>query len=351
MSQTLTLEQRRSAVLEAASKIDQVASLAMSHFTNAGSMAAELQVAQAMADLRAMLTPEVMQPIMALMDTDLGFRTDRDPRQKDRNNNPNTPYPVDVVKDVVIEAKLRGFHTIGNEFNIISGRFYAAKSGFRRKLTDGKSFPALANFKDSYDVPRNVAEKGAIVKCRAEWTLNGKRDSVECEFAIKVNAYMGSDAILGKAERKLCKRVHDLISGVHTPDAEVGEVDDQPENTARRTVAAPVIVDPAPAPTAPAKEPQVVQEPPRAGTSTVGTGVETTLPDRETLSAIIDATGATFDEFVFVMNSNGVWKTMIDGVGSLDDMKPEHITRILTKREFLKKQLALVVAERKGGSV
>lgn len=344
MSQTLTLEQRRSAVLEAASKIDQVASLAMSHFSNAGSMAAELQVAQAMADLRAMLTPEVMQPIMALMDTDLGFRTDRDPRQKDRNNNPNTPYPVDVVKDVVIEAKLRGFHTIGNEFNIISGRFYAAKSGFRRKLTDGKSFPALANFKDSYDVPRNVAEKGAIVKCRAEWTLNGKRDSVECEFAIKVNAYMGADAILGKAERKLCKRVHDLISGVHTPDAEVGEVDDQPENTTRRTVAAPVIVDPAPAPTAPAQEPVVVHAEPR-----IPAPVNPSTSDRETLEGIISSTGATFDEFVFVMNGNGVWKSWIDGVGSLDDMKPEHITRILTKREFLKKQLALVVADRKGG--
>ena len=344
MSQTLTLEQRRSAVLETASKIDQVASLAMSHFTNAGSMAAELQVAQAMADLRAMLTPEVMQPIMALMDTDLGFRTDRDPRQKDRNNNPNTPYPVDVVKDVVIEAKLRGFHTIGNEFNIISGRFYAAKSGFRRKLTDGKSFPALSNFKDSYDVPRNVAEKGAIVKCRAEWMLNGKRDSVECEFAIKVNAFMGSDAILGKAERKLCKRVHDLISGVHTPDAEVGEVDDQPENTTRRTVAAPVIVDPTPAPTsAPAQEPQVAQEAPRNPTP-----ANPPTSDRETLEGIISSTGATFDDFVTVMNSNGVWKTMIDGVGSLDDMKPEHITRILTKREFLKKQLALVVADRKG---
>ena len=223
MSETNTLQRRREAVLETAKRIDETASAAMVHFSQAGSMAAELQVAQAMYDLRAMLTPEVMTPIMNLMDTDLGFRTDKDPKQLDRNGKPNIPYHVDVVRDVVIEAKLRGFHTIGNEFNIIAGRMYAAKNGFRRKLTDGKSFPGLTGFRDTYEVPRLVGDKGAIVKCKAVWTLNGKPDSAEFEFAIKVNSFMGADAIVGKAERKLCKRVHDLISGVHTPD---GDVDD-----------------------------------------------------------------------------------------------------------------------------
>jgi hypothetical protein len=341
MSQNLTLEQRRSAVLEAASKIDQVASLAMSHFTNAGSMAAELQVAQAMADLRAMLTPEVMQPIMALMDTDLGFRTDRDPRQTNqKTGQPNTPYPVEVVKDVVIEAKLRGFHTIGNEFNIISGRFYAAKSGFRRKLSDGKSFPGLSNFKDSYDVPRNVAEKGAIVKCRAEWTLNGKRDSVECEFAIKVNAFMGADAILGKAERKLCKRVHDLISGVHTPDSEIGEAEEVEVVNQSRVSAPPSIPDPTPTQTA---QPVVDAKPEPSAPLTNDRFAE--------LESLIAGTCATFDDFVAVMTSNSVWKPFVDGVASVPDMKSEHVERVLTKRGFLSKALAAVVAERKGGSV
>ena len=142
----------------------------------------------------------------------------------------------------------------------------------------------------------------------------------------------------------------DALRGLMSAEEAGDIIDVTPvESKPKRTVAAPVIVDPAPAPTAaPVQEPQVAQDAPRTGTSTVGTGFETPLPDRQTLSAIIDATGATFDEFVFVMNSNGVWKTMIDGAASLDDMKPEHITRILTKREFLKKQLALVVADRKG---
>jgi hypothetical protein len=304
-------------------------------------MAAELQVAQAMADLRAMLTPEVMQPIMALMDTDLGFRTDRDPRQTNqKTGQPNTPYPVEVVKDVVIEAKLRGFHTIGNEFNIISGRFYAAKSGFRRKLSDGKSFPGLSNFKDSYDVPRNVAEKGAIVKCRAEWTLNGKRDSVECEFAIKVNAFMGADAILGKAERKLCKRVHDLISGVHTPDSEIGEAEEVEVVNQSRVSAPPSIPDPTPTQTA---QPVVDAKPEPSAPLTNDRFAE--------LESLIAGTCATFDDFVAVMTSNSVWKPFVDGVASVPDMKPEHVERVLTKRGFLSKALAAVVAERKGGSV
>jgi hypothetical protein len=166
---------------------------------------------------------------MSLMNSPLGFLTDRDPARPTRDGEVK-PYSVDVVRDCVIEAKLRGFHTVGNEFNIIAGRCYAAKNGFRRKLTDGKSFPGLRDFRDSYDVPRLMGDKGAIVKCRAEWTLNGKSDSFEAEFAIRVNSMMGADAIVGKAERKLCKRVHDLISGVNTPEGEAGEDDLKPAN-------------------------------------------------------------------------------------------------------------------------
>lgn len=225
MSDNNALQRRREAVLEAAKRIDETASAAMVHFSQAGSMAAELQVAQAMGDLRAMLTPEIMQPIMQLMDTDLGFRTDRDPKQKNKEGQYNTPYHVDTIRDVVIEAKLRGFHIVGNEINVIAGRMYGAKNGFRRKLTDGKTFPGLSGFRDSYEVPRMIADKGAIIKCSAEWTLNGKKDSVELELGIRVNGGMGTDAILGKAERKLCKRVHDIISGVNTPEGEIGDSD------------------------------------------------------------------------------------------------------------------------------
>lgn len=349
MSDNSTLQRRREAVLETAKKIDETASAAMVHFAQAGSMAAELSVAQAMVDLRAMMTPEVMTPIMNLMDTDLGFRTDRDPKQiNPKTNQPYTPYHVDVVRDVVIEAKLRGFHTIGNEFNIIAGRMYAAKNGFRRKLTDGKSFPGLTNFRDSYEVPRIVGDKGAIVKCKATWVLDGKADSAEFEFAIKVNSFMGADAIIGKAERKLCKRVHDLISGIHTPDGDVDDVDlagatnvtppsetpPPPKFAKKEKVEPPTVTiqpDASPvqsAPTAPTQPPPDNSEPPfdPGALSEAQTALQSFVIERK----------GTFDTF-----KRGVGKTpwfqpgVVDAWASFADVPDETATRLLkAKRGF-----------------
>lgn len=226
-----------------AKSIDAIAAGAMSLFEQAGSFEAELQLAHAMGQMRAMLTPDVMEPVMALMNTDLGFRTDKDPKQIDpKTDKPFIPYSVEVVREVFIEAKLRGFHTAGNEFNIIAGRFYGAKNGFRRKVT---RFPGLSLFKDVYDVPRTVGDKGAIVKARASWTLGNVEGSIEIEIPVKVNSFMGADAILGKAERKLLKRVHDRITGQNTPEGEAGEEVDVtpakgPEQERKERLAAPV---------------------------------------------------------------------------------------------------------------
>src|SRR5579885_3660163 len=128
-----------------ARRIDEVAASAMELFKSAGSFASELAVAQAMNELRLALTDDMMKPVMALMNTDLGFRTDRDPKltPKDKDGNPMTPYSVEVVREVTIEAKLRGFHMIGNEVNIIAGRLYATKNGFRRKVTQ---WPGVTDF-------------------------------------------------------------------------------------------------------------------------------------------------------------------------------------------------------------
>lgn len=317
------LAQRRAAVIEVANRIDETAAGAMVHFKSAGSMAAELQVAQAMADLRAMLTPEVMAPIMALMDSDIGFRTDRDPKQENfKTKQPNEPYGVDVIRDVIIESKLRGFHTVGNEFNVIAGRFYGAKAGFRRKLTDGKTFPGLTNFRDTYEVPRLVGDKGAIVKCKASWVMNGKPESFECEFAVKVNGFMGADAITGKAERKLCKRVHDLLSGVNTPDGEVG--DDAPMATVTHDKTEPI-------PTFKPKEKAAAE----------ATPAKTTLTEQQTkLADIIHSEGCTFDTLLFVCGDpeNGVsaWKHITEGCKSIFDMKPENIEQLLSKERHLR---------------
>ena len=216
---------RRELMIQQAKALDEAAEGAMDLFHGAEtSTARELMVAGSINDLRLALTDDLMKPLMGLMNTDLGFRTDKDPTRavdgKDKDGRPIVPYGVEVVRDVVIQAKMLGFRLVGNEVNIIAGRFYAAKNGYRRKLTDKKSFPGLTDFRDSYSSPEVIEGKGTIVKCEASWKRNGVPDSFSAEFGIRVNAGMGADAVIGKAERKLCKRVHDILLGMVTPDAE-----------------------------------------------------------------------------------------------------------------------------------
>lgn len=218
--QTTTLAERRAEMARVASEIDRISETGVMAFSGAGGkLAEEITAAQAMVDLRELLSDDMMRPIMGLMNTQLGFLTDRNPNAAWE---PKDPYPPAVVRDVFIESRLRGFHVLGNEFNIIGGRFYACVNGFRRRLTDGKTFPGLSEFSDDYSVPEMRGD-GAVVKCSATWKMNGVPASVKREFPIRVNKGMGADAILGKAQRKLLKVVHDRVSGIQTPDGEVGE--------------------------------------------------------------------------------------------------------------------------------
>jgi len=259
----------------------------MEVFKSAGGFEAELAVAQAISDLRVAFSPEMMQPIMALMNTDLGFRTDRDPKvtPKDKDGNAMTPYSVEVVRECFIESKLRGFHSVGNEWNIIAGRFYACKNGFRRKVTQ---CPGVTDFKDSYDPPRMVADKGALVKCRATWNKDGIAQSIEREIPVRVNFGMGSDAILGKAQRKLLAAIHDRLSGIVTPEGEANEeIEVQPGSAkpsarfaeAKPVAAAETAVTPEPAPAKP-------------------TLVESPLTPQQELAEIVTGEGHTFDQFI-----------------------------------------------------
>lgn len=202
------IKQRR---VELARRIDSLAREGCSIFSGVQSFESALASAELMKEMRDLLTPEVMGPIMELMNTDLGFQTDR-PSDKHP-----APYSMHEVRDVLCEALLRGFRPVGNEFNIIAKRFYPALNGFRRKLTDKQTFAGLRNLRDSYEVPK-MTNGGAVIKCRAEWEIGGKKDSFEAEIAARLNTGMGVDAALGKAQRKLLKRVHDILAGYESPE-------------------------------------------------------------------------------------------------------------------------------------
>lgn len=182
-----------------------------------------VHVAKAIKDLEASLTREIMDEIMPLMNTSLGFLTDKDPSKGDE------PYPMAVVRKVMVEAIIFGVLPTNNEFNIIAGNFYCAKNGFRRKV---REIPGLTDLKINIKVP-TMKNGGALVDCSATWKLNGKAMSIgidetdKCTIPVRVNRMQGTDAIIGKAERKLLARIYGRATGseVTIPDGEIDDLD------------------------------------------------------------------------------------------------------------------------------
>ena len=173
-------------------------------------------VAQAIAELRALLTPKVMAVFMKLQNTSIGFKTD----------NP-AGYSEDVVRDCIIEARLKGVYPIGNEFNIISKQCYITKEGYFHKLRDLPNFSWI----EVPAIPRIAGDSGAIDKVKLEWTLNKQKFERELELAIRVNRGMGADAIIGKALRKARAWLYTTVTGQEIGDGDVegGIVDVTPE--------------------------------------------------------------------------------------------------------------------------
>lgn len=193
--------------------------------------------------LRQALTPELMQRIMALMNSQLGFKTDR-PNRKD-----NTPYPEAIVKDCVIEALLQGVYPVGNEFNIIAGRCYITKEAYQRKV---RELPDLTDLQLMPGIPR-LDNGRTVVRYGASWRLAGSRQELrDAEgkpgrvFAIIAYESATADNILGKATRKALKAIYDQVTG----SAHLGGDDDE-EVVSSSTEAAPTAAPTSSPPTGP----------------------------------------------------------------------------------------------------
>ncbi len=168
-------------------------------------------VAGAIQELRALLTPKVMQPIMALQGTSLGFRTDKDS---------SGGYDLDTVRDCLIDATLQGVFPVGNEFNIIASRSYITKEGYGHKLRD---IPGLS-YTTTPGIPV-MKNGGAVIIINVEWTYNGKPQSKDLELAIRVNKGMGTDAIIGKAIRKARAWLFTAVTGQEVGEGDVADLD------------------------------------------------------------------------------------------------------------------------------
>lgn len=188
---------------------------------NGNEMAKALVTAKAMKMLRQLLTDALMIDLMSIQGTKLGYRTDKDT---------DGGYSQAIVRDVLIAAMIRGLRPTGNEINIIAGNLYVTKEGFTRLLAE---LPGFADFKFQMGVPQSC-DGGALVPCDASWKWYGKLDVMKCtktdegdyRIAVRVNKGMGSDAILGKAESKLLRRIYQRCTG-----SAVGVDPDEPEAT------------------------------------------------------------------------------------------------------------------------
>ena len=122
---------------------------------------------------------------------------------------------IDVVRDCLIEATLKGVFPVGN--NLLLQGTVITKEGFGRKLRDIDNF----SWTETPGVPRVVPSgKGALITVNLEWTLSGKTRAKDLELAIKVDEYTSIDAIIGKSIRKARAWLFTAVTGQEIGDGE-----------------------------------------------------------------------------------------------------------------------------------
>jgi hypothetical protein len=170
------------------------------------------QVAEATRVLKEVLNDDYMKPIMLLQGSRLGFKTDKDT---------SGGYHITIVKQCLIEAVLTGVQPSMNHFNIIAGNCYLTKEGFGYLLSklQGLTYEIVPF------IPK-VEGNQAVIVMKITWSMNGGKTEVrEIEFAIKVNNFMGADAIIGKATRKARAWLYNTITGVEIAEGDITDAD------------------------------------------------------------------------------------------------------------------------------
>lgn len=225
---TMLTKQEKSKAL--AGSLDALSLQIQEAWMTEGTFTRTIAYGMAVAEMREALTPGVMQAIMKLKGSKLGFRTDE---------NAQNVYPVELVRDAVIDAATLGLQCVGNQFNIIGGNMYVTKEGFtyllrklsaEGKLKDMKFIYHPAEIKESStqgtrkdgSMYQKIEREGRVmvdVSC----TWNGKPVREGLEFIVRVNNGMSQDAILGKAERKAKAWLYNYLTDQSIGDGEAEE--------------------------------------------------------------------------------------------------------------------------------
>lgn len=161
--------------------------------------------------------------LLSLMNSPLGFATDRAPTRK---NPAPQPYDNATIRDCIVAAILAGAVPLNNEICIISGKCYLQRSFFERAT---REWPGCDALEISIGVPE-ITHAGALVPARARWRQNGELREVDCnrgsEFDARIYVRPGDgerpdvEATIGKATRKLLARVLTTMTGMRYEDAD-----------------------------------------------------------------------------------------------------------------------------------
>jgi len=186
-----------------------------------------LMYAHFISEMKASIEGKTFEIIKNLMNTGLGFKTDRNPNAA---INPKSPYPDEIVKDCVVQAMIHGLRIYGNEFNIIGGNFYVTKEGLERIVLSHPNLEKKVDlqFKGSKQSPDTG--KYAIT-----WEFSFKfkgSQEVSGTNIVFVNGKVGKndydvsfDSVLGKARRKILNYIYnEMTNGFKIQDAD--DIDD-----------------------------------------------------------------------------------------------------------------------------
>ena len=258
----------------------------------ASNVAAALDVALAVEDLRVLFDrPEIRSRIVALQDSAIGFRTDKDPRQKNRKTGEyNKPYDYDTVRDCAIEATLRGVQHVGNQWNIISYRTYVTREGFEYLIRRRKE---ITEFRPIVNVPKTMGG-GALVECEATWKQAGVAQSLKVTIPVKTDDFSGADQIIGKATRKFLKRCYEMMTGNVTPEGDA-------EDASEPAVAIPSTAASVASTTVRERKTRAIEAAPPAHVETAEPTADTAPEEgilQNRLAAFVAGEGATFDDFI-----------------------------------------------------
>lgn len=156
--------------------------------------------------------PEVRGKIMALQGTEAGFLTDMDEKGG---------YDERTIVNAVTVALVSGFHLVNNEFNIIAGKFYGAKAGYKRKCREFEDarFKAI-NVGDPDNGEIIETPTTVIIPMSITYTILNKDTGLKVTKTMKKRIQFTKksrdtvDAWLGKGAKRLYQRLLSEMSGM-----------------------------------------------------------------------------------------------------------------------------------------